>query len=672
MFVEVILPVPLPDSYTYSVPSDVEGKIKVGQLVCVPFGKGRQHIGIISGVTDTPSENIGHIKPIIKIEGDEPAVLPVQIRFWRWLAEYYLSYVGTVFHAAFPPGLQKKRLSRRRRRLTVSDVGATADGDGGLVGADGFDPRRKKVYDEITDRFSRKDVCLLHGATGGGGTEVYIHLIDDMIRRGRQVLCLTPQISPTERIISRFRQFFGDCLLVYHSKISERDRAEIWDRLLKSDEPVVVLGSRSSIFLPFRNLGLVIVDREHEPSYKQQDAAPRYHARDSAVVLAGFHGAKTLLAGATPSLESYRNAQTGKYGYVLVEDFVGTRADIISVDVKELRRKRLMKTMFSPLLLERMRAALERGGQVLLFISRRGFSSTLTCRVCERVPRCCFCDIGLSYHKRDDRLTCHYCGRTYSRPRVCADCGCEDFRPSGFGVEMAEEEVRMFFPGVSVARLDSDTAGNDRLSAGIIAGFGSGEIRILVGTQKIFGIPDFGGVSLAGILNVDLLMNLPDFRAFERTFQIVDRISRFTCGDGGGETVIQCFHPEDPLIGAIVGRDYCSMAGMQLEERRLFRYPPFSRIIGIDLRHREEGVVRAAADDFAALLRVVFGDRVVGPDRPSGGRIREGFTRRMLVKVGLGEGVTAVRRVILDSRDTLLGNSAYRGLSVVFDVDPVF
>lgn len=673
MFVEIILPVPLLDSYTYSVPPEIEKQIKTGVLVRVPFGNKKQHIGIVAGITKQPPENIAQIKQIISAESENPVALPVQIRFWRWIAEYYLCQTGIVFHAAFPAGLQKKQLSKTKQRSTGNPPHAIEDCTN-LKKLNILNRFQQKACEEITRQFSEKDVCLLHGVTFSGKTEIYIHLIDKTLKQNRQVLCMMPEIALTTQITSRLKQHFGDRLVVYHSKISERERAVIWNRMIASGEPIAVLGVRSSIFLPFQNLGLAVIDEEHEPSYKQHDPAPRYHARNAAIILARLHGAKVLLGSATPSLDSYRNAQIGKYGYTVLEKrFEDTGLpEIIPVDVKELRRKKLMKSLFSPLLSEKIQTALEQGGQVLLFLNRRGFSPALTCKICDWTPRCRFCDISLSYHKQTSRLTCHYCGRTYSMPVKCPDCGNDKLRPSGFGTEKVEEEIRALFPDATVARMDSDTAGNRQAAEEIIARFENRETQILIGTQMISKGPDFEGVSLAGILNADSLMNLPDFRAGERTFQLIEQVAgRTGRRNTQCEIILQVSRPDDPLIQAAIRRDYRAMAEMQLEERQLFHYPPFCRIISIDLRHRDENTVHDAACRLAELLRTRLGDRIVGPDKPPAGRIRNSFIRRMLLKIENTAQVRTVRQIIVEARAELAKNTSYRYVSVVFDVDPM-
>ncbi|MDR1563116.1 MAG: primosomal protein N' [Dysgonamonadaceae bacterium] len=667
MFAEVIIPVPLADCYTYSVPADMENSVSAGVLVRVPFGKTKEFTGIVAKVMDNPPNFDGEIKPVMAVESNGPVALEIQMDLWRWIAEYYLTSVGTVFQAAFPAVLKEKRKKAAANRKQANKVCAIKD-------LNVLNEFQSKAYSDIRNLFLEKDVCLLNGVTASGKTEIYCHLIENSLSENRQALLLMPEIALTSQIMSRLKGFFGERLVVYHSRVSERERADLWKRMVDSGEPLVVLGVRSSVFLPFRNLGLVIVDEEHEPSYKQQEPAPRYNAKNVAIILARLHRAKVLFGSATPSLDSYYNAQCGKFGYaVLDKRFESTeQPDIIPVNVKELRRKKLMKSIFSPILIEKMNVALEKGGQILLFQNRRGFSPAVTCKVCDWTPRCKFCDISLSYHKHLSRLSCHYCGRVFKMPDKCPDCGNNDLQYSGFGTEKVEEEIRKLFPDASVDRMDSDTAKNKRSTEEIIARFENGETQILIGTQMISKGLDFAGVSLAGILNADSLMNQPDFRAYERTFQLIEQVAgRTGRRKVRGEIVLQSSRPDDPLIQAAISHNYYAMAEMQFEERKMFRYPPFYRIIRIDLKHRNESTVKDAANLLADILRRKLGDRVTGPDKPPTGKIRNYFIRRMLLKIENSAPVAPVRGIIIAAHAELVKNITFRYVSVIFDVDPV-
>jgi primosomal protein N' (replication factor Y) len=459
---------------------------------------------------------------------------------------------------------------------------------------------------------------------------------------------------------------------VYHSKINHHERKTIWENYCP-----MILGVRSSLFLPFQNLGLIIVDEEHEPSYKQQDPAPRYHARNAAIVLATLYGAKVVLGSATPSIESYHNAQTGKYGYVRLDKRFETTElpEIIPVDVKELRRKKKMKTIFSPLLMERMQETLAQGEQILLFQNRRGFAQSVVCKICDWTPKCRFCDISLTYHKSSasmGMLTCHYCGRTYQLPNQCPECGSTDLKPVGYGTEKVEEDIRALFPDVSVDRMDTDTTKTKKSLEEMISRFESGQTQILIGTQMISKGLDFEKVSLVGILNADALMNFPDFRAYERAYQLMSQVA----GRAGrrkkrGEVILQTSHPEHPLIQMVLQQNYEGMYAMQMEERELFRYPPLFRLIAVTLKHRKEEVLRDFANEYAALLRAKLGDRVIGPDKPAIGKMQNVYLKKILLKIENSASLPALREILEQAQVQIYGNPAFRYGIIQMDVDTV-
>jgi primosomal protein N' (replication factor Y) len=666
MFVDVILPVPLADSYLYFVPPEWETKVMPGVSVLVEFGKSTRYSGLVSRVlTSLPPESLYKIKPIMSVDSENPIVRQPQIQFWEWIAKYYLCKVGEVFKAAIPSGLRSGTRKKSSRLHTYT---------GEIRCLSVLNSYQQQAYNEITDRFHEKEVCLLHGVTSAGKTEIYTHLIQSVLDENKQVLFLLPEIALTAQITTRLRSFFGDKLGVYHSGISDKERMEIWNNLLGDTPYQLILGVRSSVFLPFRDLGLVIVDEEHEPGYKQQDPTPRYHARNAAIVLAKMHGAKTLLGSATPSVESFFNAQTGKYGLVSLDKRFEETAlpEIIPVDVKELRRKKKMKTLFSPLLIEKMQKTLDRGEQILLFQNRRGFAPTLSCRICDWTPKCKYCDISLSYHKKNDHLTCHYCGRTYKLPDKCPDCGNEDLKFSGFGTEKVEEEFRELFPDIAVDRMDSDTTRSKKSSGNIIERFETGETRVLIGTQMISKGLDFEKVSLVAILSAESLMNFPDFRAYERAYQLMSQVA----GRAGrrktrGEVILQTADPAHPLIQLVTGNDYAGMYEIQIEERKLFHYPPFYRLICIDMKFRTEGVLRNASTDFAGFLRQTLGDRVMGPDKPVTGRIQNLFIRRILLKIESEASIAALRDTLETAHTRLSLIPEYRYIAIQYDVDPV-
>jgi len=670
LYADVILPVPLADSYTYSVPDALAEQVGRGTLVRVEFGR-KILTGIVLDLHPQADCDIGTVKPVIEVETSSPVVSPLQLRFWQWISNYYLCRLGMVFQAAFPTGLQDRQSDSKPKRKRKSK---TAETETQTLPLNPLNALQQTALQQIKLSLAEKDICLLHGVTASGKTEIYCHLIDECLNQSKQVLYLLPEIALTEHLTSRLRRHFGQRLAVYHSKIGLAERSALWTRLLTTDEPILALGARSAVFLPFRRLGLIIVDEEHEPAFKQQEPAPRYNARNAAFVLAAMHGAKSVAGSATPSLESWYNAQTGKYGYVALDKrFEDTDPPtILPVDVKELRRKKIMKSLFSPLLVEKMQANLNQGGQTLLFQNRRGFAPTLVCRMCDWTPRCRFCDVSLTFHKQAGKLSCHYCGRSYTTPKACPDCGSEDLRAQGFGTEKVEEELVALFPDARIARMDSDTTRSRNATDEIISRFESGETQFLIGTQMISKGLDFERVALAGILSADALMCQPDFRASERAFQLIEQlVGRTGRRKTRGEVVLQTSRPDDPLIQAAIAHDYCAMAEMQLEERRLFRYPPYFRIILIDLRHRKEEVVRHAADQFAALLRNSFGDRIAGPDRPPVGRQHNLFVRRIMLKTETEASPAKIRKIIAEAEKSVLAQTEYRYISVVYDVDPL-
>ncbi|MCD7815549.1 MAG: primosomal protein N' [Bacteroides sp.] len=533
---------------------------------------------------------------------------------------------------------------------------------------------QERAYRQILTTFHRKNVCLLHGVTASGKTEIYIHLIQQVLSVGKQVLYLLPEIALTTQITERLKRVFGDRLGIYHSKFPDAERVEIWRKQLSENDYDVILGVRSSVFLPFRRLGLVIVDEEHEQTYKQQDPAPRYHARNSAIVLASLFGAKTLLGTATPSIETYYNALQGKYGLVeLTERHRQVCLPSIEVtDIKELARKKRMTGPFSPILLQRMREALERKEQIILFQNRRGFAPMIECRTCGWVPRCKNCDVSLTYHKGLNELTCHYCGYTYQVPRSCPACGGVELMDRGFGTEKVEDDVKRIFPEARVARMDLDTTRTRTAYENIIADFEAGKTDVLIGTQMVSKGLDFERVSVVGILNADSLLNYPDFRSYERAFQLMAQVAgRAGRKSRQGLVILQTKSPELPLIHQVVTNDYRQMYEEQLEERRQFRYPPFERLIYVYLKHRKEEVVEQAAAVLATWLRSGLGDRVLGPDKPPVGRIQRLFIKKIMAKVAQGTSMPKVRTYLLQLQRALVEDERFRSTVVYYDVDPM-
>lgn len=535
-------------------------------------------------------------------------------------------------------------------------------------------PAQKAAEDSISRQFNEKNVVLLHGVTSSGKTEIYIHLIKKAIDEGKQVLYLLPEIALTVQMTRRLQNVFGSRLGIYHSKYSDAERVEIWKKQLSSEPYDVILGARSAVFLPFTRLGLVIVDEEHETSFKQQDPAPRYHARSTAIMLARmYEGAKVLLGTATPSMESYHNACTGKYGYVQLTTRYKDVAmpEIRVVDTKDLYHRKMMRGAFSPDLLEAMRTALRNKKQVLLFQNRRGFAPMVECKVCGWVPKCKNCDVSLTYHRSMNLLTCHYCGYTYPVPKQCPNCESTELLGRGYGTEKIEDRVRELFPEARIARMDLDTTRSAGAYGRIIDDFSCGRTDILIGTQMITKGLDFSGVTVVGILNADTMLNYPDFRAYEQAFQMLSQVSgRAGRRDERGLVILQTKSADLPVIQQVVAGDFQTFARDLLEERSMFRYPPFYHLVYVYLRHRNEQLVDSAAIEMASRLRQAFADRVLGPDKPAVARVKTESIRKIVIKLEQGINLPLARQCMAEARTQLLQDKRYAAMTVFFDVDP--
>ena len=535
-------------------------------------------------------------------------------------------------------------------------------------------PAQQAAEDSIQKQFNEKNVVLLHGVTSSGKTEIYIHLIKKAIDEGKQVLYLLPEIALTVQMTRRLQNVFGSRLGIYHSKYSDAERVEIWKKQLSSEPYDVILGARSAVFLPFTRLGLVIVDEEHETSFKQQDPAPRYHARSTAIMLARmYEGAKVLLGTATPSMESYHNACTGKYGYVKLTTRYKDVAmpEIRVVDTKDLYHRKMMRGAFSPDLLEAMRTALSNKKQVLLFQNRRGFAPMVECKVCGWVPKCKNCDVSLTYHRSMNLLTCHYCGYTYPVPKQCPNCESTELLGRGYGTEKIEDRVRELFPEARIARMDLDTTRSAGAYGRIIDDFSCGRTDILIGTQMITKGLDFSGVTVVGILNADTMLNYPDFRAYEQAFQMLSQVSgRAGRRDERGLVILQTKSADLPVIKQVVAGDFQTFARDLLEERSMFRYPPFYHLVYVYLRHRNEQLVDSAAIEMASRLRQAFADRVLGPDKPAVARVKTESIRKIVIKLEQGINLPLARQCMAEARTQLLQDKRYAAMTVFFDVDP--
>ena len=746
---------PLDSTFTYSVPTQMEGRAERGRRVLVPFGRNKSYVGIIMKVHGTkPGFAVKDIKLVLD---DAPIVTDAQLELWRWLADYYMAAPGDVLQAALPGGLKAAdaykpktetclalapqfrseramhvaldslgRAEKQRKAFacflamsrwdtmegastheTVAEVtrdelmntahctAATVKNlvdrrllvayerevgrlnHGGEPHPENIKPlneAQQEAYNQIVFSFLKKNVVLLHGVTSSGKTEIYIHLICQALERKQQVLYLLPEIALTVQIRQRLQRVFGDRLGIYHSKYSDAERVEIWKKQMSQNPYGVILGARSAVLLPFSNLGLVIIDEEHETSFKQQDPAPRYHARSAAIMLAAKAGAKVLLGSATPCAETWHNARTGKYGYVRLDKRFGDMQmpEINVVDIKDLQHRKMMNGPFSPLLLSSVRRALDNKEQVILFQNRRGFAPMIECRECGWTPRCEACDVSLTFHKALGQLTCHYCGRTYAVPDVCPCCGSHDLRGRGYGTEKVEDKVMELFPDARVARMDLDTTRTRNAYERLISDFSAHRTDILIGTQMVSKGLDFDKVSVVGILNADSMLNYPDFRAYEHAFTMMAQVAGRAGRKGKrGLVILQTKSPELPVIAQVVRNDIEGFYSDLLEERQLFRYPPFYHIINVYLRHKDEPVVCAAADALGTLLRQWFGTRVLGPDKPSVARVKAMNIRKMVVKLELGIDLAKVRLYLNKGKSAVLQDNRYKTVTVYFDVDPL-
>jgi primosomal protein N' (replication factor Y) len=535
-------------------------------------------------------------------------------------------------------------------------------------------PIQQDAYNQILVSFLNKNVTLLHGVTSSGKTEIYIHLICQALEKKQQVLYLLPEIALTVQIMDRLQRVFGDRLGIYHSKYADAERVEIWQKQLSNHPYDVILGARSAVFLPFQHLGLVIIDEEHETSYKQQDPAPRYHARSVAIMLAQMQKAKVLLGTATPSLETYHNAKTSKYGLVeLFQRYKGIQLpEIQVVDIKDLQHRKMMNGPFSPLLLQKVREALEQGEQVILFQNRRGYAPMIECKQCGWVPHCQHCDVSLTLHRNLNQLTCHYCGNTYQVPTECPNCGCTQLQTRGYGTEKIEAEVHDIFPDARIARMDLDTTRSRQAYERIITDFSVGRTNLLIGTQMISKGLDFDRVSIVGILNADTMLNYPDFRAFEHAFMMMSQVSGRAGRKGRrGLVILQTKSPGLPLIGQVVRNDYTAFYRSQIVERQQFRYPPYYRLVYVYLKHRQDIVVEAAGVELGTRLRQWFSGRVLGPDKPGISKVKSLSIRKIVLKLEPMLNMAEVRRYLAFAQQQMLQDRRYNSLQIYYDVDPL-
>jgi len=533
---------------------------------------------------------------------------------------------------------------------------------------------QQEAFNQIQFSFLQKNVTLLHGVTSSGKTEIYIHLIQQALEKHQQVLYLLPEIALTVQMMQRLQRVFGHRLGIYHSKYSDAERVEIWQKQLSGHPYDVILGARSAVLLPFQNLGLIIVDEEHVTSYKQQDPMPRYHARSAAIMLAQMYGAKTLLGTATPSLETYHNAKTGKYGLVeLFQRYKGIQLpEIQVVDIKDLQHRKMMNGPFSPLLLAKTREALERGEQVIYFQNRRGYAPMVECKQCGWVPHCQHCDVSLTLHRNMNQLTCHYCGYTYQVPTECPACGGRELQTRGYGTEKIEDQLRDIFPEARIARMDLDTTRTRNAYERIISDFSAGRTNLLIGTQMISKGLDFDKVSVVGILNADNMLNYPDFRAYEQAYMMMAQVAGRAGRKGKqGLVILQTKSPTLPVIQQVVQNDYVGFYRSLIAERQHFHYPPYYRLTYVYLKHRSDAVVESAGIEMGSRLRQWFADRVLGPDKPAIAKVKSLAIRKLVLKLEPGINMAEVRKYLTLVQQQMLQDKRYSSLQIYFDVDPL-
>lgn len=751
------MPLPLEGTFTYSVPQDLEDKIKVGMRVVVPCGQKKTYTALCVEVTDKkPNIGVKNIKCIYSVLDDMPMLLPQQLKLWQWMADYYMCTLGDIYKAALPAGLKAEdgyrpktetyvgltekfhdemalnialdmvsRYEKQQKALAGylelshwAEMSGTAIPDDikeitqtelcnvthcttptvkslvkrgileiyqkevGRLNTDGeFTPQNAKLlneaqqeaYNQVLMQFMKKNVVLLHGVTSSGKTEIYIHLILKALQDHKQVLFLLPEIALTVQIMERLQRVFGSRLGIYHSKYSDAERVEIWKKQVSACPYDIIIGARSAALLPFKNLGLVIIDEEHETSYKQQDPAPRYHARSAAIMLASMYGAKTLLGSATPCMETYTNAKNGKFGYVRLDkrykDIALPKIEV--VDVKDMTRRKMMKGPFSPRLLEAIQESLDNNKQVILFQNRRGFVPIVECQDCGWIPKCEHCDVSLTMHKNTNLLTCHYCGYTYAIPKVCPKCGGIHLRGHGFGTEKIEDQIMELFPEAKVARMDLDTTRTKNAYARIIEDFAYGKTNVLIGTQMITKGLDFDRVQLVGILDADSMLNYPDFRAYEHSYMMLQQVSGRAGRKGKqGLVILQTKSADLPVIEQVAANDSKTFYEDLDEERRLFNYPPYTRLIYVYLKHQHDNVVESAALMLGSILRGWFGERILGPDKPAVARVKSMCIRKIMIKLENGIDQKKVREYLRMAQKQILQDKQYAALQIFYDVDP--
>ena len=841
LFAEILLPLPIPGTYTYRVPFELNQKARVGQRAVVQFGKTKIMSGLIISLTEEVPDCTS-IKYLLDILDDDPVVNENQLKLWRWIASYYLCYLGDVMQVALPSALklsseskimlsedfvldsmalsdneflivealqiqpqltitevskiigykkimplvktmiekkiivmqeelQQKYKAKYERYVRLSNtyrnedamrelmdtlskraykqlellmaffvLGGSADNDviasdllkkanatssilATLVDKGVFESYQKRIsrlkeykaltdvstinltekqqeaYDEIHKGFEEEKPVLLHGVTASGKTEIYIKLIQEAIDEGKQVLYLLPEIALTEQIINRLKKYFGDRVGVYHSRYDNNERVEIWQQVMNfrsqqstvngqqmltsevqkpiakslSSKYQIIIGSRSAVFLPFTDLGLIIVDEEHDSSFKQIDPAPRYSARDLAVLMSKMFHARLLMGSATPSFESYYNARQNKYHLVTITERYGgvEMPEIIVDDLRVETRRKTMQANFGKTLIDAMNKTLEEKNQVILFQNRRGFSLRIECEHCNYIPQCINCDVSLIYHKNQNILKCHYCGYTTSVPTECPSCRSTDLKMHGFGTERIEDDLKVVFPEANSSRLDLDTTRTKNSYQYILEQFQNKETNILVGTQMVTKGLDFDSVKVVGILNADNMLTFPDFRAYERSFQLMEQVSGRAGRKGDkGKVIIQTYQPQHPVILNVITHDYVRFYEEQMPIRRQFNYPPYSRLVMIKLKDVDSQKLNKAADELAKIFRQVFKENLLGPEYPVVSRVKNQYIKQMLVKINKDLNSTKVKEFINKTIEDFKHNNDFKSVKIQIDVDP--
>lgn len=636
-----------------------------GMRVLVPLGK-KEVVGVVQGNHVAPIDASVKLRDVIAVLDEMPIVTKEQLALWRWIADYYLCPVGDVMSAALPAKIGDKSYSFspvKKRRVHLPEY------TGEIEPFHALDAQQTRAASQIYASWKEHDTTLLFGVTSSGKTEVYMHLIREQLAAGKQVLYLVPEIALTTQLTDRLQRVFGEQVVVYHSRVSDAMRAEIYRQQLYPKARLLV-GARSAVFLPFKDLGLVIVDEEHEPSYKQQDPAPRYHARSVAIVLAQMYGAKVLLGTATPSVESYFNAQTGKYGLVTMKErYTGLQLPKITmIDLSRQYHRKEMYGHFSDPLVARMKEEMSRNKQVILFQNRRGYAPMMECEECSQSPKCENCDVPMTLHLRDHRLTCHYCGYSIPMPQTCPHCGGK-MKIHGFGTERVEDEVHEFVEEARVMRMDLDSTGKKSAYQDIINAFGKHEVDVLVGTQMVSKGLHFDDVSMVAVLNADNLFNQPDFRCYERAYQLLEQVSGRAGRKGSqGEVIIQTFDVKNPLFEYVLNHDYEGFYAAQIAEREAYNYPPFSRMITVILRHKDVSRVSHGAAELQKRLSMVFGKRCSVVIEPGISRIQNMHIRTIQLRIEAKANYARAKSMLLEQVKSM---PELKNVQVLFDIDPL-